>query len=58
MARKKTASPFLQQRNDRLVDIVRAFECLATIAMAIRMRIWAENGTRQAARGMYSQAAT
>ena len=39
MARKKTASPCLQQRNDRLVDIVRALESLGTIAMAISMRI-------------------
>ena len=39
LARKKTASTFLQQRNDRLVDIVRAFEYLGTIALAISMRI-------------------
>ena len=41
-----------------LSAFVRAFEWLGMIAMAISMRILAENGTGQAARGMYSQAAT
>ena len=38
MARKKMTSPVVQQQNDRLVDIVRDFECLGIIAMATSMR--------------------